>query len=117
MPNLPGNLAVVEQHSPGGSNPYNPPAYVSARVLAANTAETITVPANATKVRLAGTADFYYAIGAAPTAVVPVDTDDGSSNELLKQQGGAEWRTCQGAAQISVISAAVCTVTASFYTN
>lgn len=117
MPNLPGNLAVVEQHSPGGSNPYNAPAYVSARVLAANVAETISVPTNATKVRLAGTADFYYAIGAAPTAVVPVDTDDGSSNELMKQQGGAEWRTCQGVAQISVISAAICIVTASFYTN
>lgn len=115
----PSNLAVVQQQDPG-TNPYNAPAYVSARALAANVAETISVPANATKVRLAGTVDFFYAMGAAgTTAVVPVDTDDGTSNELIKQQGSAEWRTCQGAAVISVITAAAGggIVTASFYTN
>lgn len=114
MTNIPGNLAVVQQQDPG-SNPYNAPAYVSARALAASTAETITVPANATKVRLAGTADFYYSMSG--VAVVPVDADDGSSNELVKQQGSAEWRTCQGVASISVISATTAIVTASFYTN
>lgn len=110
----PGNLAVVPQSEPG-DNPYNAPAYVSARAVAANTAESITVPANATKVRLAGNVDFYYSMSA--TAVVPVDTDDGTSNELIKQQGNAEWRTCQGVAAISVISAANGIITASFYTN
>lgn len=109
-----GNLAVIPQDEPD-SNPCNPAAYISARVLAANTAKSITVPANASVVRLAGNADFYVAYGTGNTAIVPVDADDGSSNELIKQQGDAVWRSVQNLAAISVISAASCIVTASFY--
>lgn len=120
MTATPGNLAVVPQNTPG-SNPFNTPSYVSSRSLAANVAETITVPANATKVRLAGNVDFFYTMGAptATAAVVPGDVDDGTSNELMKQQCDPEWRTCQGMAQISVITAAAGggIVTASFYSN
>lgn len=113
---VPGNLAVLPQQSPG-DNPFNAADYISAVVLAANTPKQITVPANAVKVRLAGTADFYAAYGANPTAVVPADADDGSSNELFKVNGGAEWRTVQSTKKLSLISAGTCIVTASFYTN
>jgi|GEM_PF-2784273 len=113
----PGPLSVVPLNEPD-ENPTNPPAYVSARALGANSAETITVPAGARFVRLAGNADFYVAYGAGVTAVVPVDTDDGSSNELIKNNGGgAVWRSVQGLTALSVISAASASiVTASFYT-
>lgn len=115
MTATPGNLAVDARAPEPGDNPVNAPSYVSARVLAANTAESITVPPGAHYVRLAGTDNFYYSFTGA--AAVPVDTDDGTACELIKQQGGAEWRTCQGVAAISVISAGTPVVTASFYTN
>lgn len=106
-------LTTVPFNDPG-ANPVDPPTYVSARVLAANTAESITVPAGAVYVRLAANADLYYSFAAA--AVVPVDTDDGTSNELLKQQGDAEYRKVPSVATtLSVISAGVAIVTASFY--
>jgi hypothetical protein len=112
----PGNLGINLAGEPD-QNPIAPPQYVSARVLTANTAEQITVPPNAALVRLSGNVDFYAAYGANPTAVVPADADDGSSNELIKQQGGAVWRMVQSIAKISVITAAAGggIVTASFY--
>lgn len=109
----PNRLTTVPFNDPG-ANPVDPPAYVSARALAANTAESITVPSGVSYVRIAATADIYYSFAAA--AVVPVDADDGSSNELIKQQGDAEWRKIPpGATALSVISAAIAIVTASFF--
>jgi hypothetical protein len=118
MTNLPSNLAVIPQFEPG-NNPNNTPAYVSGGALTQDAAQQFTVPTGATKVRLVGTADFYAAFGDNPTAVVPsAIVDDGTSNELFKQNGGAEWRTCQSTKKISVIShASACVVTLSFYTN
>jgi hypothetical protein len=123
MTNVPNRLTIVDRAGPGG-NPVNPPTYVSARVLAANTAESITVPAGvsptgaalgiASYVRIAVTADTYYSFSGAAT--VPVDTDDGTACELLKAQSEPEWRLVPpGATALSVISAAIGTVTASFY--
>lgn len=89
-----------------------PPGYVSSRVLAANVAETITVPTDITGkamlVVFSATADFFAAYDA--VAVVPVDTDDGSSNELNPTQ-----RIVSKNSTISVISSTTCTVTASFW--
>src|SRR3546814_4593921 len=84
--------------------------YVSAKALAASTAEPITVPENATHVRLAGTEHFYANF--TTTAVVPTDTDDGTSNEL-----NPDMRICRGVTAISVITAASggAIVTASFW--
>lgn len=118
MTATPSILTTVPFNSPD-SNPTDRPTYVSSRALAANAAESITIPAGGAIVRLAATADVYYnftVAGALVAAVVPVDTDDGSSNELLKQQGDAVWRKCPpGADTISVISAATAIITASFY--
>lgn len=124
MTNIPNRLTAVSFNEPG-ENPRNVPSYVSARALAANTAESITIPqgsasaaaaAGAAYVRLAGTADFYYSFSG--TATVPVDTDDGSACELIKTQGDPEWLVIpSGATALSVISAGTAIVTASFYSN
>lgn len=114
MTQVAGNLAVVPQGSPN-EQPFNQSTYISARVLAANTAEKITVPTKASYVRLAGTADFYALLDGRD-ASVPVDADDGTASELFKLNAGAEWRVVKPGATISVVSAAVCIVTASFYT-
>lgn len=102
------NLQVMRD----GSLAIRPPAYVNSRALAAGVAEQISVPATATHVLLQATADFYAAYGTNPTAVVPGDVDDGTSNELnptMRYLGYGQ------NAKISVISAATCIVTASFW--
>jgi hypothetical protein len=115
MTATPGLLTTVPFNEPG-TNPVDPPAYVSARVLAANTAESITIPAHGNFVRLAGNADFYYSFSG--TATVPVDSDDGTACEMIKQQGDAEWRKVPaGATALSVIAAGTAIVTASFYAS
>lgn len=81
---------------------------VMARALAANTAESITIPADAKYVVLAGTVDFYARYGA--TAAVPTDTTDGTASEL-----NPTMRYIKGKTYISVIAAADCIVTAAFY--
>lgn len=121
---VPNRLTAVPLNTPG-ENPRNVATYISARALAAGAAESITIPqgsasaaapAGAAYVRVAGTADFYYSFFGAAT--VPADTDDGSACELIKAQGDAEWLAIPaGATTLSVISAAICIVTASFYSN
>lgn len=104
---------TIAPQSPGES-PISPPAYVSARVLAANTAKSITVPLLANYVLLSGNADFY--ISYTTTAAVPTDLDDGSACELIKTNGGPVWRIMSGGVTaLSVISAGVAIVTAAFY--
>lgn len=89
---------------------------VLARLLAATTAEGITVPgsgATAAKyVRIAATADIYVSFTG--TAAVPGDTTDGTASELIPA-GKVEWYYIAGVTTISVISAGTPIVTASFY--
>lgn len=89
-----------------------PTGYVGARVLAANTAETITVPTDVTGhamlVVFSATADFFAAYDA--VAIIPIDDDTGASNELNPTQ-----RIVSKNSTISVISATTCTVTAAFW--
>ena len=54
--------------------------YIDAKILAANTNETFTVPAGAHFVIFGGTADFYAKRGG--TAAVPTDTADGTASML-----------------------------------
>lgn len=97
-----------------GDNPRIVPGYVSARLLAASVAESITVPPTAAYVRLVATADIYYSFSGAAT--VPGDVDDGTACELVKAQGDPEWLIIPtGATALSVISAGTPVVTASFY--
>lgn len=92
----------------------NLPSYVNAVVVAANTAEDITIPAGADIVLFSATADFYVKANAAAT--VPVDTTNGSAAEL--NPTGYELFPLAGVAitQLSVISAtANAIITAAFY--
>lgn len=102
-------------------SPRNFPAAdcVLARLLAASTAESITVPgtlATAAKyVRISATDDIF--ISFTTTATVPGDTVDGTASELLSKYKGEHWFFCAGVTTISVISAGTPIVTASFYTG
>lgn len=93
-----------------GENLYALPAagYVLSRALAANVAESFTVPAGARFVVFSATGDFYA--NYATTATVPANVTDGTAAEL-----NPSVRAIKGVTTISVISAATPTVTASFY--
>lgn len=89
------------------------PGYIQARVLAANTAESITVPTNARYVVFSGNCPDYYVSYDADTAIVPnADVDDGTSNEYAPTV-----RFISGLTSLSVISPTACILTASFYTD
>jgi hypothetical protein len=96
-----------------GSKPRRPAGAdcVNAVALAAATAESITVPATASIVRLVATLDSYVKFTG--TATVPVDTVDGTASELMPA-GKEQWYYIKGLT-ISVISAGTPIVTASFY--
>jgi hypothetical protein len=88
---------------------------INARSLAANTAEDMTIPAGATCVVLSGTDNFYVQTNG-NAATVPGDTTDGTAAEL-NQVGLSLLNPVTGVviSKLSVISAATCVVTASFY--
>jgi len=82
---------------------------VYANVLAANTAESVTVPDGAKYVNFSATADFYAKFGGA--AAVPAnEVADGSASVL-----NPGLRALDGAASIGLISAEVCIVTMEFF--
>lgn len=86
------------------------PAYVDARVLAANVAESQTVPTGANWVLFSSTCNFFAHPSA--TATVPAaDTTTGVASEL----NPAAWKLTSSITTISVIASATCTVTMSFY--
>lgn len=84
------------------------PNSVNGVVLAASVAESITIPTGAKHVLFSATADFYA--NYSTTATVITDTTNGSGSEL-----NPTLRTLATGDTISVISAAVCNITATFY--
>lgn len=99
----------------------SPSTYVSARLLAANTHEEMSVPTGATAVLLEVTSDTYvlFLTAAQVTAgilfaAVPTDLDDGSACERLGNSEGKYFLTA-GYTKISFISAGTPIVTGSFY--
>lgn len=91
------------------SNVRAAPTYVDARVLAANTSETHTVPAGIKWVLFSPSCDFYAKLGAS-AAVPAADVTDGSSAEL----NPAGWYI-EGVTQFTLIAPSTCVVTLSFY--
>ncbi len=85
-----------------------PSGYVAGVVLAANTAETITIPTGADFVRMSSTVDFYRQYDAAAT--VPVDDNVGASCPL-----NVVAERCTNKSTISVIAAAIAIVTFEFW--
>jgi len=87
---------------------YSP--YIDARVLAANTAESHTIPTGAKVVVFSADQNFYARFGA--TAAIPAaDVTDGTSPMLNPTARGIE----DGVTTISLISPVACTVTMAFY--
>ncbi len=85
-----------------------PSGYNCGLVLAANTAESITIPTGADFVRMSSTVDFYRQYDAAAT--VPVDDNVGVTCPL-----NVVAERCTGKVSISVIAAAVAIVTFEFW--
>jgi hypothetical protein len=109
MPQTVNLLEVVPDSYALGVSPTD---WVDAKVLAASTAEAIAVPSGAKKVIFSATIDFYARYNAAlagTAAAVPTDTSDGTACEL-----NPTIRLLHGVAEISVIAADACIVTARF---
>lgn len=87
--------------------------WVDAKALAASTAEAFTVPAGAHFVRLSGTVDFY--VNDRATAIVPVDTADGTAAELIPAGGNGRLYAVEPGDVLSVIAGATAVVTAAYY--
>lgn len=88
------------------------PSYVDARVLAANTAETHTMPSNTRFVLFASNCGAFYVNVLGGTAAVPAaDVTDGSASEL--NPTAYYWTTPP--TSISLISPTTCIVTMSVY--
>lgn len=96
------------------SNIRSAPTYVQARVLAANVAETMTVPAGTQLVIFASTCNFYAKVGNS-AAVPAADVTDGTASEL----NPAAWylaAATTATTNITVITAdATCILTAAAY--
>src|SRR5690606_41968525 len=88
------------------------PRYTNALSLAANTAETITVPAWAGAVRVAVTVASYIKEGA--TATVPGDTTNGTASFLVPPEA-PQFFLVRAAQSLSIISGSNCVATFSFY--
>lgn len=107
----PNSLLILPGSNSQFSSQIRPaPAYVDARVLAANVAEAQTVPAGARWVLFSSSCNFY-ANPSAAAAVPAADVTDGSASEL----NPAAWQLPSTVISISVIAGAACVVTMSFY--
>jgi hypothetical protein len=90
---------------------------IMARVLAANTAETIQAPTNAKYVVFSADGDFYCTIAASSTAaaVPAADVTDGSASELNPAVRIIPYDTSGNPGYISVIAPMARVVTMMFY--
>lgn len=101
------NIEVIQGN---GSYALRCPDYVDARVLAANTAESHTVPSGANYVVFSATGDFYVKYNG--TASVPSsDVTDGTASELNPDTRFLG----TGVTSISVIAPAITNITLSFF--
>lgn len=114
----PAHAAAINQLqviSTNGSYALSPPIYVNVKVLAANTAESFTIPTGANGllanyVSFSSNCDFYA--NHTTTAAVPAaDVTNGTGSELNPLIRIIP----RGTASYSVISATTCIITASFY--
>lgn len=108
------NFVIPRAMGQGGfaTNIRPAPTYVNARVLAANVAETSTLPADTRLVIFSADCNFYAKPGA--SAAVATDITDGTASEL----NPAAWYFTNAAGatqQVTVIAASTCNVTLSAY--
>ena len=97
--------------SPASDFVLRAPDYIDARVLAANTAEQHTIPADARVVIFSLTGDFFAKYGTNPTATVPAaDITDGTGSELNPTA-----RYVRPGEKISLIASDTVTITMAFF--
>jgi hypothetical protein len=102
------DTTLVVQHG-DGSYLRNPSNYIDHKVLAANVAETVTVPSGCKRMVPRSNADVFYRIGG--TAAVPSgDVSDGEGSAFLTDD-----LFVQGIASFSVVCASACIVTFECY--
>jgi len=103
------NKLVIASSADGNNSLSIPAPYtINGAVLAANIAESITVPSGAKYALFNATADFYARYNG--TAAVITDKSDGTGSEL-----NPTIRTLASGDTISVISGETCYVTVAFY--
>lgn len=106
-------LAIIHDANnegmPGG---LNVSTFIDARVLAATTAESHTIPSGAKSVRLTGTVPFFVNFAAA-AAIPAADITDGSSSILVLTD--RIFSIPSSATAIGLIASAICTITMEFY--
>jgi len=100
------NFRVDEEHK----NALDYPLYVDARVLAANTAETVTIPSNAKYVVFSATPALFYVNYQGTAAAPAADVVDGTASEL-----NPDVRYLGGLANFSIVAPATTIVTMLFY--
>ena len=116
VPRAQAQANIIIPQSADARNPTyvrSAPTYVQARVLAANTAETIAFPAGTNIAIFSATCNFY-ASTTIPAAVPAADVTDGTASEL----NPSAWYFAGSSTQtpsVSVISDVACTITASAY--
>lgn len=87
-----------------------PPTYTDAIVLVANASQTQAVPTGATWVVFSAACNFFAATGASAAVPGATTTTGGAA-----MQNPAAWNLTNGVTQITVVAAAACIVTLSFY--
>ena len=90
----------------------NAPTYIDARVLAASTNETVTIPADATQVIFSANADFYVNPNSGTAAVPAGDVTDGTGSEL----NPVGYSGLLAGGTFGIISPVAATITMAFYT-
>jgi hypothetical protein len=100
-------MAVVDR---GNTHALNVPGWIDARVLAANTNETHTVPAGAQFVIFSANGDFYARYDGNDAAVPSSDVTDGTASDL-----NPTMRHLAGVTEIDLIAPAATVVTMMFY--
>lgn len=86
------------------------PLYVDARVLAANTAETVTIPSNAKYVVFSATPALFYVNYQGTAAAPAADVTDGTGSEL-----NPDVRYLGALTNFSIVAPATTIVTMCFY--
>jgi hypothetical protein len=99
-----------------GSFGLDAPKYVDSRVLAANTAETVTIPYNAASVFFSANNDFFVCWDGGTAAVPAADVTDGTGSELNPTVRTFPVKVSPASqSTFSIISASTCIVTMAFF--
>lgn len=102
--------AISNVRSTADTYAVNPADYVNNYVLAANVAETVTVPSGAQAVSFSANGDFYVNFNGGTAAVPSVDITNGTGSEL-----NPSIRYIAGWSSFSIVAPATTVVVLAYY--